>query len=194
MSTDWSAENFFIRTANWIGFSLKSRIQPENNFETHSPDCTCTKKEPSTEAKTGFRTFGTVTALFTRRAKLKEFVSQRKKLFRGNLDCVNNVKKKQQKKKVKGRIKETKKNKQRDGVFNTFHDSLAIKFELRICEHLINTTAYHNHLIIYRTPKSRFNDVFDCLITQIKMLKEMLTVQWRIRNVFRVGLEKLKLH
>ena len=54
------------------------------------------------------------------------------------MDCVNNEKKKKKvkgrikktkkkkKKKVKGRIKETKKNKQRDGVFNTFHDSLAL--------------------------------------------------------------------
>lgn len=87
-----------------------------------------------------------------------------------------------------------KKNKQRDGVFNIFYDSLVIKFELCICEYLINIIVYYNYLIIYRIFKSRFNDVFDCLIIQIKMLKEMLMVQWRIRNVFRVGLEKFKLY
>ena len=35
---------------------------------------------------------------------------------------------------------------------------LSLIHELSVCECLINTAAYHNHLIISRTPKSRFND------------------------------------
>ena len=80
MSIDWSVEDFF-RTANWISFYFPLKSHTFNQKITLRPTALTARaqrKSPLTEAKTGFQTFGTVTALLTRRARLKEFVSQKK--------------------------------------------------------------------------------------------------------------------